>query len=127
MHTPFDNPAPETYRERISHYARDLAWGVENELWEYDLRAKKDSPHRNIVLPNEMDSVIFYLETMNYETDSEIFRRFLDKWLIGAKHPLPNQLEYWNYITYTDRGSSGGSSSYIFDYFQTEATFIFHG
>lgn len=95
MHTPFDNPAPTTYRERIEHYARDLAWGVEQELWTFTLDVIEIAAH----------DAIYPSSTFNIHPNSDKYlRKFRRKWFDDELHPTISDLRFWGFTVDKETG-----------------------
>lgn len=101
MHTPFDNPAPTAYRERVDHYARDLAWGVEQELWDFRLFSARQSNGIIVVFPMMLQKPIspdILLSELHREDLSDLQIQFLKKWFENSVTPPRKNLIYWDYI-----------------------------
>jgi hypothetical protein len=94
--SPFDNPVPNGYIEKIRAYARDLAWGVTQEYWDTDLIRRDDF----YLVP-----VLGHLRTEDKKLDSsnagKAATQFLLKWFpennpINA--PKRKELNTWGFV-----------------------------
>lgn len=108
MISPFDNPVPKGYMRQIEEYARDLAWGVEEGLWEQQFMQWADTTNKRFVYPivdgfptnapSGQGGVPFLVEPLDKSKMSELVQKNFAKWEDYAQIPSTNRLEFWGYI-----------------------------
>lgn len=97
--SPFDNPVPNEYMQKIEDYARDLAWGVTQEHWGVNLVNRADLA---LPLPSQVE---FGNEQLDLSDAAQPVRDFFRKWLgpealieRTAAAPKSEALIFWEYV-----------------------------
>ena len=106
MHTPFDNPVPDSFIERIQHYMKDIAWGVVEGLWSIELYSSFKE-HTEYLFPQTLPDAYRY--PLRYLTDdvyagqvTGLPAKFIQKWVETEKAPELKNILIWDYVT--DKG-----------------------
>lgn len=120
MHTPFDNPVPESYHDKLAHYARDLAWGVEQELWTVKVYSRNMGDN-SCIYPEIFNFSHYPKNLLNVNNEHRerlkpLQMQFLEKWFDDNLPPSTRDFEYWGYVHPTGAALGGGIYAYTLDH-----------